>query len=71
MLDNIPTRHRQNNETEKKDFFKLRNILNIIFMIGAVVGIIIYFAVGHDIGIIIVLIAMVFKIVESSLRILH
>ncbi len=47
---------------------RLRNWLNIIFMIGAIVGVIVYFTVGHTAGIIIMLVAVVFKMVESALR---
>ena len=36
--------------------FKLRNILNIIFMVGALAGIIIYFCHLHQPGIIVILI---------------
>ena len=48
--------------------FKLRQMLNIIFMIGAVAGIVVYFAVDNQIGIFIVLGAMVFKMIEYILR---
>ena len=48
--------------------FKLRQILNIIFMLGSVAGIIVYFAVDNQIGIFIVLGAMVFKMIEYVFR---
>ena len=50
---------------------QIRNILNIIFMIGAVVGIILYLQKNeqtHQLGLYIILISMCFKIAESSLR---
>ena len=50
---------------------QLRNILNIIFMIGAVVGVILYLQKNeqtHQLGLYIILISMCFKIAESSLR---
>ena len=50
---------------------KIRNILNLIFMIGAVVGVIIYLQKNeqtHMMGLYIILISMCFKIAESSLR---
>ena len=50
---------------------KIRNILNIIFMIGAVVGVILYLSKNeeqHYLGLYIILIAMCFKIAESSMR---
>ena len=48
--------------------FKLRQLLNIIFMLGAVAGIVVYFVVDNQIGIFIVLGAMVFKMIEYILR---
>ena len=50
---------------------KIRNILNIIFMIGAVVGVILFLSKNeerHNLGLYIILIAMFFKIAESSMR---
>ena len=50
---------------------KIRNILNIIFMIGAVVGVILFLSKNeerHNFGLYIILIAMCFKIAESSMR---
>ena len=50
---------------------KIRNILNLIFMIGAVVGVIFYISKNEDkrqLGLYIILISMCFKIAESSLR---
>ena len=49
---------------------KIRNILNIIFMIGAVVGVILFLSKNeerHNLGLYIILIAMCFKIAESSM----
>lgn len=47
----------------------LRQWLNIIFMVGAVIGVILYFALADQtIGIIIILISMVFKFTEAALR---
>ena len=50
---------------------QIRNILNIIFMIGAVVGVILYLQKNeqtHQLGLYIILISMCFKIAESSMR---
>ena len=50
---------------------QIRNILNIIFMIGAVVGVILYLSKNeerHYPGLYIILISMCFKIAESSMR---
>ena len=46
----------------------LRNILNMIFMIGAIVGIIVYYAYNSQIGTIVILVAMAFKFVECIFR---
>lgn len=62
-----PKRHK----IEKTGFDNLRNWLNIIFMTGAIVGMIIYFFSDNTIGTFIILAAMVFKIVETALRFIH
>ena len=52
---------------------QIRNWLNLIFMIEAVVGVILYLSKNEDkhmIGLYIILISMCFKIAESSLRML-
>ena len=52
---------------------QIRNILNIIFMIGAVVGVILFLQKNeqtHMLGLYIILISMCFKIAESALRML-
>ena len=67
---NSNSNHRLNNEHEDETL-KLRNILNIIFMLGAIAGLVVYFFINHTIGTIIILAAMVFKIVESSIRLFH
>ncbi|MBM6992606.1 MAG: hypothetical protein I3J02_04995 [Prevotella sp.] len=64
-------RRRRDDDAQPDSFFKLRNWLNIIFMIGAIVGVCVYLALDHQTGIIIVLGAMVFKIVETALRFIH
>ena len=46
----------------------IRNWLNIIFMLGAVVGLGFYFTHHTETGIYIILIAMVIKFAEASLR---
>jgi hypothetical protein len=47
---------------------KIRNILNIIFMITAVVGVIWYLTKDKTQGTYIILFSMCFKIAESSMR---
>lgn len=51
-------------------YIVLRNILNIIFMVGAVVGVVVYYQCGREAGTVIILAAMVFKIVECVFRFL-
>ncbi len=46
----------------------IRNILNIIFMIMAVVGVIWYLTKDRTTGTYIILFSMCFKIAESSMR---
>ena len=50
---------------------KIRNLLNLIFMIGAIVGVILFLSKNeerHMMGLYIILCSMVVKIAESSLR---
>jgi hypothetical protein len=72
MTDNnnafLQRRRRHEDEEPADKFLKLRNWLNIIFMVGAIVGVLIYFFNDQTVGTIVVLAAMVFKIVESALR---
>ena len=49
---------------------KIRNCLNIIFMLLAVIGVIYYLTKDRMTGTYIILIAMCFKIAESSVRML-
>ena len=46
----------------------IRNWLNIIFMLGAIVGLIFYFSHYKETGIYIILVSMVVKFAEASLR---
>ena len=46
----------------------IRNWLNIIFMLGAIVGLIFYFTHHKETGIYIILISMVVKFAEAALR---
>ncbi len=48
----------------------LRFWLNVIFMIGAIVGLIVYFNGSHETAKWILLVSCVFKFVELALRIL-
>ena len=46
----------------------IRNLLNTIFIIGAVARILIYYKGHRDTGLYIILVSMVIKFVESALR---
>ena len=47
---------------------QIRNVLNLIFMITAVIGVIYYLTEDRMVGTYIILFSMCFKIAESSLR---
>ncbi|MFQ7112794.1 hypothetical protein [Hallella bergensis] len=64
-------RRRGDDEAPRKNFLRLRNWLNLVFMIGAVAGVLLYFFADKTAGTIVILVAMVFKIVETALRFLH
>lgn len=55
----------------KKNNLKLRNLLNLIFMIGALAGVLLYFFSDQTTGTIVILAAMIFKIIETGLRFLR
>ena len=65
----LQRRHR-GEDNEKEDRFRTtRQWLNIIFMIGAIAGVVGYLTQpNQNLGTIIVLIAMFFKIIECALR---
>lgn len=61
--------HRMYRQERKDRFLYIRQWLNIIFMLGAVIGVIVYFLADlTTTGTIIILVAMVFKIIECILR---
>ncbi|MBF1393729.1 MAG: hypothetical protein HXN36_02105 [Prevotella histicola] len=61
--------HRMHRQERKDRFLYIRQWLNIIFMLGAVIGVIVYFLADlTTTGTIIILVAMVFKIIECVLR---
>lgn len=70
---NQPTRRRSYRRPASEDpMFGFRNILNIIFMVLAVIGVVVYLVADNStIGVYIILGAMVFKMVECCLRMLH
>jgi len=48
----------------------VRNILNILFMVGAIVGLVYYFTGHKETGTYIILVSMVVKFAEATLRML-
>ena len=61
--------HRMHRQERKDRFLYIRQWLNIIFMLGAVICVIVYFLADlTTTGTIIILVAMVFKIIECILR---
>ncbi len=61
--------HRMRPINDKGKFFSIRQWLNGIFMLGALVGVFVYvFAENQNIGIYIILVSMAIKIIETVLR---
>ncbi len=68
---NRPRRHRQLEPfRDQGPTFKLRQWLNVIFMIGAIVGIIVSFYQSRELGIYIFIGAAALKFIELTLRML-
>ena len=65
-----PKRHNLEPFRDSSKTRALRLWLNIIFMIGAIVGLIVYFYYSQQLSIYILIGASVFKFVELALRIL-
>ncbi len=65
-----PIRHHRRDASNDK-YFKIRNVLNIIFMIGAVVGMAVFYFHNRTMGTIIIITAMVFKMAECCFRFLR
>lgn len=62
-----PHRFHRRPASEDK-YFKIRNVLNIIFMLGAIVGMGVFYFQSRTMGTIIILTAMAFKIAECCFR---
>ena len=68
METQYPQRRHRRPDKEQDQFLPIRNILNIIFIIGAIIGVSVYFLSDPTVGTFIVLGSMVFKIAETILR---
>jgi hypothetical protein len=65
----LQRRHRGEDNKKEDRFRTTRQWLNIIFMIGAIAGVVVYLTQpNQNLGTIIVLVAMFFKIIECALR---
>jgi hypothetical protein len=49
---------------------QLRQVLNLVFILGAILGMVLYFKAGRDTGTYVLIGACVFKFVEVTLRIM-
>lgn len=58
----------RNSEERPERFRNVRQWLNIVFMVGAVAGMALYFYGSRQVGTIVIVAAMVLKFVECILR---
>ncbi len=72
-MENRPPFHsrRASERNSSNNNLRIRNILNSIFILGALVGMGVYFWKDQFIGGIIIIVAMVFKFIECCLRFIH
>lgn len=68
-MANRPKRHNLEPFRDSTRTRVLRMWLNIIFMLGAITGLIVYFNADHDVAKWILIVSLVFKFVELFLRI--
>jgi hypothetical protein len=68
-LEEIHSRHQLRSHQKPTPHPKLRFVLNVIFMVAAIVGVTWYFVADHYTGTIIVLTGMAFKFFELVIRI--
>ena len=68
-MANRPKRHNLEPFRDSSRTRTLRLWLNIIFMVGAITGLFVYFKVDHDMAKWILIVSLVFKFVELFLRI--
>ena len=62
-------RHRRAPQDDK--YFKIRNILNIIFILGAIAGMAVFYLKDTTTGTLIIITAMAFKLAECCFRFLR
>lgn len=61
---------RRDEDSLKRKYFVVRNILNTLFVIGAIVGMAIYFLHSEETGTYVILSSMVLKMAECCFRFL-
>lgn len=61
---------RRDEESLRKKYYIIRNILNTIFIIGAIVGVLLYYFYSQSIGTYVILGSMIFKMAECCFRFL-
>ena len=69
--DNERSLRRHRRERGDDNMLKFRNVLNIIFMVMAIIGVIVYFTEYRTIGTYILLASMAVKMVECCIRLLR
>lgn len=68
-MANRPRRHNLEPFRDSSRTRRLRFWLNVIFMVGAIAGLIVYFYADHEVAKYILITSLVFKFVELFLRI--
>ncbi|MDD7258447.1 MAG: hypothetical protein PUH24_09325 [Prevotellaceae bacterium] len=69
-IDARMRRRRLREDAPENKYRMLRQWLNIIFMLGALIGVGLYFYHDRTAGTIVILVAMIFKIVECVFRLM-
>ncbi len=70
LSDGLSTRRRSHRKPASDQLLGLRNVLNIIFMLLAVIGVCIYVWGDSTLGTYVIIGGMAFKMVECCLRML-
>ena len=70
LSDGLSTRRRSHRKPASDQLLGLRNVLNIIFMLLAIIGVCIYVWGDSTIGTYVIIGGMAFKMVECCLRML-
>ena len=61
---------RRDEDSLKEKYYLIRNILNTIFILGAIVGVALYFLYSETTGTYVILASMIFKMAECCFRFL-